>query len=270
MGRISLTILCCYFSVLLYAQDTTRAKPYKVIDGVYTNFTIDATGNVYLVINETRIKKLDNNGDSVAVFNDVKRYGKIRSVDASNPFKVLVFYYETSTVVVLDRFLNERQVIDLRKHNIAQAKAVRLSYDNNIWVYDEVENKIKKINDNGELLLESADLRNVFDLPPMPASIFDDSRTLYLYDHELGWFAFDYYGAFLKKHVFTGWKDAQVVDKTLIGRDDSSNMYWAKAGDFNYTKKRSATSFTGAIGVQFSAKYIYILYPHRLEIYEAP
>ncbi|MCE3282308.1 MAG: hypothetical protein K0Q66_1045 [Chitinophagaceae bacterium] len=261
----------CLTSFLLAAQDTTlTAKPLKTIEGVYTDFTTDATGNVYLVINGTTIRKVDNNGDSVGVFNDVKRYGKIHSVDASNPFKLLVFYYETSTIIVLDRFLNARQVIDLRQHHIQQAKAIRLSYDNNIWVYDEVENKIKKINDNGELLLESADLRNVFDQPPTPTFIFDDSRTLYLYDTALGWLAFDYYGAFQKKYAFTNWKDAQVLDKTLIGRDDSSNMFWAKAGDFNYTKKQSNISFGGALGVRFSMKHVYILYPHRLEIYEAP
>ncbi len=75
---------------------------------------------------------------------DVKRYGKIYSIDASNPLKILVYFRDFATIVVLDRLLTVRNTIDLRKQNIYQAQAVATSYDGNIWVYDELESKLKK------------------------------------------------------------------------------------------------------------------------------
>ena len=62
---------------------------------------------------------------------------------------------------MLDRFLNVRNTIDLRSSGILQARAVAQSYDNNYWVFDELESKIKKVDDNGKVLLESADFRMI-------------------------------------------------------------------------------------------------------------
>ena len=49
--------------------------------------------------------------------------------------------------MVLDRFLNIRNTIDLRQSGIFQVSAVAQSYDNNIWVFDDLDSKIKKIDD---------------------------------------------------------------------------------------------------------------------------
>jgi hypothetical protein len=81
-----------------------------------------------------------------------------------------------------------------------QAKAVAQSYDNNYWVFDELENKLKKIDDNGKILLESADFRILFSDAFSPQKIIDENGMLFLYDEQKGWLLFDYYGAF-KQHI---------------------------------------------------------------------
>src|SRR5204863_2653088 len=124
--------------------------------------TIDNLDNIYLVDNNNQLKKLNSNGDSAGVFNDVRKYGKLFSIDATNPLKLLLYYQNFSTVLVLDRFLNIRNTINLRKQNIFNVKAIGASYDNNIWVFDEGDGKIKKIDDNGEVLSETVDLRMIF------------------------------------------------------------------------------------------------------------
>ena len=40
-----------------------------------------------------------------AVFNDVKKFGQATLIDVSNPLKVLLYYRDFATIVVLDRFL---------------------------------------------------------------------------------------------------------------------------------------------------------------------
>ena len=54
----------------------------------------------------------------LAVFNDVKKYGNPTYIDVTNPLKILLYYKNYSTVVVLDRLLNTRNTINFRKQNI--------------------------------------------------------------------------------------------------------------------------------------------------------
>ena len=270
MGRLIFFMLVFFSCVQLNAQDTIfRYDLKKTFPGNYSDFTVDELGNIIYVVNSMQLKKFGREGDSIGVYNDVKRYGNIHSVDASNPFKILVFYKTTATIVILDRLLGVKQVIDLRKNNILGAKAIKQSYDNNIWVFDELENKIKKIDDNGKLLSESADLRNVFAEAPSFEWIFDDNRSLYLYDEKQGWFVFDYYGAFKRKYAFTGWKDVQLLGDVMMGRD-ANKIFVAKTGGLDYSRFNSNISYAAVVKTLQVKKLRYVLYADRLEIYDAP
>lgn len=270
MGKLILLIFLTLTVLYSAAQDTALVSAKATaIEGNITDFSVDNKGNIYLVINHQQLKKLNDKADSVAVFNDVKRYGKIHSLDVSNPLKILVYYKETSTIIVLDRFLSVKNTIDLRRSKIQQVKLVRLSYDNNIWVYDELENKIKKLDDNGKVVFESADLRNVFSDVPSFENIFDDNKNLYFYDAKMGWFVFDYYGAFIKKHGFTNWKDVQVINGTMAGRSDTA-YFTAKVGDFDFKIHPLKLTTGRAKKAVLSSNHLYILHPGKLEIFPAP
>ena len=62
----------------------------RYIPDVVIDFTVDNLDNIYLLTDRNQLKKLDANGDSVAVFNDVKRYGQASLIDVSNPLKILL------------------------------------------------------------------------------------------------------------------------------------------------------------------------------------
>lgn len=155
----------------------------------------DNMHNVYLISNSGQIKKLNANLDSVGLFNNVRQLGAIHSVDATNSLKLLVYYKEFATILVLDRFLHVKNTINLRQQNIFQCSAIALSYDNMIWVYDDVEQKIKKLNDNGNVVFESTDLRLVVDNIQPPKQFYDVDGKLYLFNEANGLLSFDYYGA---------------------------------------------------------------------------
>jgi hypothetical protein len=270
MGRLIICFIFIVSGIVSGAQDSTVLyKPERTIPGNFTDLIADELGNIIVVINSGQLKKIDQHGDSVAVFNDTRRYGKIHSVDAGNPFKILVFYKESSTILILDRLLVIKQVIDLGKSNILQAKAIRQSYDNNIWVFDELDSKIKKINDNGDLLSESADLRNVFPVSVSFSAIFEMNRLLYLYDTGQGWFVFDFYGAFKRKYAFPGWQDAQVVRSGMTGREDDL-ITLASTDAFSYRRLKPNVPLKGAIKVYHTGQQTYILYPDKIEIFKAP
>jgi hypothetical protein len=187
------------------------------MEGEYIDFTVDNLGNYYLLSKNNQLKKLNAQGDSTGIFNDVRRYGKLYSIDAANPLKVLLYYRNFSTIVVLDRFLNMVNTIDLRKQNIFQVKAIAQSSDNNIWLFDEQNNKLKKIGEDGKVMFETVDLRTVFDDVPTPTQIFDQDGFVYLYDPAKGVYVFDYYGSFKTKVSYLGLTDLSVFGKTVIG-----------------------------------------------------
>lgn len=215
--RVSGTILLFLFVSFASAQDSSFFTPAKTIDGEFVDFSVDNLGNYYLLSKDNQLKKLNARGDSMGVFNDVRRYGKLYSIDVTNPLKVLLYYKNFSTVVVLDRFLNVVNTIDLRKANIFQVKAIAQSYDNNFWIYDEQNNKLKRIGENGSIIFETVDLRIIFDEVPSPVQIFDHDGFVYLYDLEKGFYVFDIYGSFKTKITYKGLTDVTVIGKTILG-----------------------------------------------------
>ncbi len=180
------------------------------------NFGVDNLGNLYLVNSTNQVKKLSEKGDSIAVFNDIRRYGNLYSIDVTNPLKVILYYKDFTTIVVLDRLLNKRNTIDLRKVNIFQVRAVATSYDGNVWVFDELDGKIKKIDDYGKVIFESTDLRVALPDSPQPNNMFDRDGLLYLYDSSKAIFVFDYYGALKNSLAIKGYTNLQVIDKNTI------------------------------------------------------
>jgi len=173
MKKIILIIIASIFLLVVRAQKDLPYKLIASIQGDIVDFAVDNLDNVFILTGTDQLKKYSVNGDSVAVFNNVKKFGKVSTVDVSNPLKVLLYYKDFSTIVVLDRLLTIRNTIDLRQQNIFQVNAIGQSYDNNIWVYDEGNSKLKKINDEGKTLLETSDFRLLFDQAPHIKTIFD-------------------------------------------------------------------------------------------------
>jgi len=201
-----------------FAQADTAIKLVRVLPGEYVDFTVDNLGNIFLLDKTNQLKKLSPEGDSIAIYSNAPKYGTLYFIDASNPMKVLLYYRDFGTIVVLDRLLNERSVVDLRRLNIFQARAICQSYDNAVWVYDEGEARLKRVADDGSILDQTGDLRVQLEEAPSPSVIADNDRLVYLYDSARGVLAFDYYGTLKSKVAFLGWQDFQVVGKYIVGR----------------------------------------------------
>lgn len=219
------SFLCCCSAVAIfsvtpvagYAQGDSVFQYIKTIKGNFTYFNVDNLDNLYLITDKNRLKKIAANGDSVAVFNDVKKYGNPSFIDVTNPLKTLLYYKNYATIITLDRFLTIRNNINLRKNNIFFVNNVTLSYDNDIWIFDEEDFKLKKIDEDGKLLQSTADWRMLFDSVPAPVKIIDKNNFVYLYDPEKGFYIFDYYGGFKNRLTFLNWTHVEVSGNTVYG-----------------------------------------------------
>ena len=248
-------------------DSATNFSLTRFIAGEYSLFNVDILDNLYLLTAGKQLKKFNASGDSVSVYNDVKNYGIPTSLDVTNPFKILLYYKNFSTLVVLDRQLSLRNSINLRKLGIFSTKTIATAYDNNIWLFDEQSFKLKKINEEGETLMETADWRMLYDEVPVPSTLIDHNDLVYLYDPEKGFYIFDYYGA-PKNHLpFLNWQNIAVSADYLYGfKEDSLLSYRLQSLSLN--QLRLPDALKQAISLKAMNGKLYVLKNEGLYIYK--
>lgn len=255
---LSISLICFLWPVCCMAQSDTSFRLIKTMKGDFIDFTVDNLDNIYILNSRNQIKKFNANGDSVGIYNDVKKFGKATLIDVSNPLKVLLFYKDFATVVMLDRFLNPVNSIDLRKQNILQAKAIGQSYDNKIWVYDELENKLKKVGEDGKLIQETPDFRLLLGAAPSPIKIFDENRYVYVYDSIYGVYVFDYFGALKNNIMIDHWQNFKVVGKYIFG-SRSDTLFRYEISTFRLDEWKMPEAIYKSNAFNFSSTRLYAL-----------
>ena len=246
------------------SNDSFRLE--KIIPGNFSLMEVDVLNNIYLITTGNQLKKYNANGDSMAVFNDVKKYGNPTLMDVSNPLKVLLYYKNYSTVVMLDRLLSQRNSINFRQQNIFSVKAIATSYDNNIWLFDEQDYKLKKIDEEGKLLQESTDWRVLMDAVPSPVTIIDHNNFVYLYDSTRGFYIFDYYGTYKNHLPFSGWKNIAVAGGKITGLQ-GNNLHSYVIASLNDKIYSIPSFFRNYISIKAVNGKVYVLKEDALEIY---
>lgn len=69
--------------------------------------------------------------------------GKLTKVDITNPLKIVLFYEEFNSVIIVDNQLNEIQKIDFSKNDVPiVASAIGISGQNQLWVYNSLNQQI--------------------------------------------------------------------------------------------------------------------------------
>jgi hypothetical protein len=257
------------YTSMAQAQGDSSYRLLRKINLPVSSFTVDNIGELYIVTAGNQLKKFNDKGDSIGVFNLVTQYGQLAYVEAQNPWKTILYYQNFSTIVLLDRYLNVLTAIDLRKLNIFKVHAVTTSYDNNIWLFDQQDSKLKKMDDNGRILSETVDLRLLFDSVPDPQKIIDRDGYVYLYDKRKGIYVFDYYGSFKNKLTFPGWTGMEVIGKTIYGFD-AGHLYKYVPPLPDLTTYRLPEALEGSRSVRLGNHKIYILKDQELSVYYLP
>jgi hypothetical protein len=266
MSRLFTVVFFLLLSLTVTQAQDTLFRLKQTLRGDIADFTVDNLGNCFTISSTGQIKKINNEGDSAGVFNDVRRYGKLFAIDVTNPLKVLLYYKSFGTILVLDRFLNVRSTIDLRRQQLFQVKSIGQSYDNNIWVFDELESKLKKVGDDGRVIDQSADFRMIFDSMPSPQFIVDQDKMVYLYDSTKGVYLFDYYGAFKNRIPFRGWSDFTVINKVMYGRDGTF-LYRYEPGTLKLQQYPLTRAVSSAKKIVITPQYLYALKDGQIELY---
>jgi len=152
---------------------------YYVAGRNLSNLQLDNIGNLFVVKNNRVLQKY-NKEATLQLTYDNQNDGFITSVDAQNPLYILVFYYDASRIKILDRNLAELHSLDLNSISPNDFTAASLSNDNQIWLYDNTERKLKKVSIQGKPVTESLDLYGMTSVNTNVSLIKEHGNSVFL------------------------------------------------------------------------------------------
>lgn len=179
---------------------------------------IDVLSNLYYIENNVFFKK--NNGQLWQYKN--LSLGKISKIDLQNPLKIVLFYEDFNSVILLDNQLNEIQKINFSTENSSIiAAAIGIASQNRLWVFDTLSQKLGLYNYlNGEFKSIATSFQGNFKYYE------SDFNTFQWIDNQLNWFSCDIYGKITLLRKVSDFDKIQILDSQLILFSKGEHLYF--------------------------------------------
>jgi hypothetical protein len=205
---ISLLLLCASFSI----ADWKSLFTIKIKSDFFTS---DNIGNIYTVKGD-EIRKYNTNGELLKIYSN-KKLGKITSVDASNPLRVLVFYKDFARVVLLDSQLSENgEGISLEQLSLEQSDLASTSFNNGLWFYNRQNAELIRIDEGLNKVVNTGNLNRILGTELHPNFLMEYNGYVYLNNPADGILVFDIYGTYYKTIPLKNLKNFQVRDEEIF------------------------------------------------------
>jgi len=210
---------------MLWCQNTDTIPQIIFQQSNIRYFAPDPLQNLYTFSNDGIISKYDVNGQQQFTYENTTQ-GELTSIDASDPFNILLFFSEQQSLVLLDRTLSERSILDLRNSFVGQASAAVLSHDNKIWMYDDFENQLIKMDANANILLQSDNLRLTENMSQSATHIFIWKDKILVNFPDRGVAVFSLFAELEDWWPLKGITDGQVIDKNFAYRTEKGHFIY--------------------------------------------
>ncbi len=138
-------------SFLAYNQITLDKIDSIKYDDNFRLISIDNLGESYF-LEDYKLRK----GEDYA-FSD-SSLGDLNKVDFYNNFKLKLWYSNFNTLVILDNFLNEITRVQFNEiSSVFEITDISSANENNVWVYDESNMRIKKFDFFKKVFIENVE-----------------------------------------------------------------------------------------------------------------
>jgi hypothetical protein len=219
--KFGFAIFSILYSLFSAAQQGVINNRYALLDSFpvkANSITVDNFSNFYAV-GDNQVLKFDRDGKFLVRFEEVKN-GKIGSVDVSNPFKMLVYYPDFMTAIVLDKFLTYLVSYSFFDLGYQSVTAVGSSADGYLWFYDATDYTLKKIDATGKVQLKSQPVNQLIDNVIMPNFIVEKNGQVFVNDPKVGILVFDNFGAFYKTIPIKGLQKFHILQEQIVYYQD--------------------------------------------------
>lgn len=149
---------------------------------------------IYIADEKGDIHKFDSLGHLVLMFSP-RQNSEVTLLDAWRNVNVFLFYRNFQQYRILNRFLNEIVSEEFDSEGIGYVRLATLSADNNLWILDDNDYSLKKINLQFNSIVIKNDLELV--IPPSDYEyvyIREYNNNLYIADKNSGILVFDNIG----------------------------------------------------------------------------
>lgn len=128
----------------------------KLISNRIKYFTLDKLNQVYTIQKDNSLQKFSADGN-LLISKNLKTEGEINYIDAKNVFDIILFYKNMNTLVTTDNLFTQRHTLNFNELG-AQISAVARSFDNHIWGYDILSQRLVKTDILGNKIITSSAL----------------------------------------------------------------------------------------------------------------
>jgi len=191
---VLILLLCqCSASKLSTKDSTDTPMQYKLY--------VDQLAQLYTVAPNNTIVKHDESGKVLFEYSD-NTLGDISVFDVSNPLQLLVYHKDFQVLKIFDRTLTLSSSIDMNKLDLIEIRTVASANDNRIWIFDELNQELLKVDNSGRVQGRNNDLRLRLNIAATPTRIIEFKNKVYLFDPIHGILIFNAFGEYLSKRKF--------------------------------------------------------------------
>jgi hypothetical protein len=236
---------------------------HRSIPSTASFITSDNLGNIYTITNDV-LEKYDRKGNLVKTYSN-KSLGKISSVDASNPLKLVLFYKDFSQVLFLDNMLSlSGDPVRLADLNLEQAQLVSSSHNNGIWLYNQQNFELLRLDQNLQKVQQTGNITQLISQKINPNFLLENNNMVYLNDPSVGILVFDIYGTYYKTIPLKSLTSIQLNDEEIFYFSDKKlkSFHLKTLEEKNYPLPDST-----AIAARIEKEGLFLLKKNSLEIY---
>lgn len=247
------------FGLVSFSADET-IRTLFTIKASADFYTTDNIGNTYLIKGE-EIKKYSQTGDLLKIFSN-KTTGKITSVDATNPLRILVFYKDFATILIIDDLLSQNgDPMNLLDYSLEQSDVICTSFNNGIWFFNRENMELVRLDESFKPAVNTGNLNRLLSADFKPNFMTENNGYLYLNNPAEGVYVFDIYGTYFKTIPIKNLQRFQVKDNVMFyylnGLLKSYNMK-------DLTQKE--LPFKNVTDVRIEKENYYLFYPDSVVV----
>lgn len=212
--RIIYSILFLFIFQLNFGQTASLKGATRFVADRFIG--IDNFKNTYF-LKDRVLHKRGEDGDFI--FNALQ-LGRITSVDIINPLKVIVFFQDTNTVVLLDNKLNEIERISFNNlRQFINVSTATNAGNNSLWIFNIDTQQL-------EIYNYRANMQTVVSQPLPGKLISQASNFNYCFTlTEKKLRAFNVYGSLLNEVVNEGYEKIVQLNENLVALKENSLFY---------------------------------------------
>lgn len=249
----------------LSAQELKLVNEWSVNDVV--DATSDFSGNLYISNERGIISKYDING-TVQISYSGPLKSPIHSIDASHTSKIFGFYRDQQSYLILDRFLNPLHEASLSSSVSGFVTETAYSADNNLWLFDQSDLSIKKVNLFSNVVVTSSAIPLViadeeWDL----LQIKEYQNRIYLYNSSKDIYLFDNLGNYIRKLGISS--DCQICfDGSQLVFIQDTKILALNIYNNEITEIGAIDSTNNILKIISANNFIYLIFRNKISVYE--